>query len=68
MSTNSKLSLKVKQLLQEGFSYHQKGQFNEAQKIYEKILEREPKNFNAPSIKCNLISTKQKIYRSAQFF
>ena len=37
----------LENLLQKGFSFHQQGNFKEAQSIYEQIIKTDPDHFNA---------------------
>jgi len=46
LSNNIKTTSQLNQMLIEGYSFHQKGQFKKAQKIYDEILALQPKHFD----------------------
>jgi len=47
LSSNIQSTSQLNQMLNEGYSFHQKGQLKKAQKIYEEILALQPKHFDA---------------------
>ena len=54
----------INNLLQQGLMHHQKGQFNQAQSIYKKILKHDPKNFEALQLNAAL-NLQQKKFKAA---
>ena len=64
MTSYLKTTDNINQLLQKGFLYHQDGQFNKAQKIYNKVLHENSKNFNALQLNATLLFQNKK-YKEA---
>ena len=57
MSSQSKA---FSQLLKKGFIYHQSGNLSKAEKIYNEILNKDPKNFDALQLKATLLYQNKK--------
>jgi tetratricopeptide (TPR) repeat protein len=61
-------SSNTQQLFQQGLAYHQRGQLNEALKIYYQILEINPKHFDALQLTATLFLQCKKYSEALNFF
>ena len=56
------------QLLKKGFMYHQTGDLSKAEKIYNQILNKDPKNFDALQLKATLLYQNKKYEEALNFY
>jgi len=55
-------------LLKNGYLFHQNGQFNRAEEIYNKVLSKNPKNFNALQLNATLMLQNRKYKKALNFY
>ncbi len=63
-----KSSIDVNKLIHQALSHHQKGQLDDAQKIYEQILKVNPKHFDALQLKATVFLQKKQLTEALIFF
>ena len=68
IQSHSKRSIDPNQLMGKAISHHQKGEFDDAKKIYELILKNYPKHFDALQLLATVLAQKKMFQEAIQCF
>lgn len=64
---NSQLALQLEAKMKQGFQHHSSGELEQAQILYEEVLSKDPRHFNALQLLGTLCSTRQLFEKSADY-